>query len=93
MLNGEMGKRFQHFIQQNLASGLVISFRPQLFAHMQGRTATEMIPTAKMIPIRNRTDAIINFRNLGLNGVGTLLSTLNSSFIHANTILNRGKYF
>ena len=28
MLNGGMGKRFQHFIQQNLASGLVISFRP-----------------------------------------------------------------
>ena len=27
MLNGGMGKRFQHFIQQNLASGLVISFR------------------------------------------------------------------
>ena len=40
MLNGGMGKRFQHFIQQNLASGLVISFRFQLFArlrHMQGR--------------------------------------------------------
>ena len=27
-----VSKRFQHFIQQNLASGLVISFRPQLFS-------------------------------------------------------------
>ena len=32
-----MGKRFKHFIQQNLASGLVISFRPQLLAHMHAR--------------------------------------------------------
>ena len=37
MFNDGIGKRFQHFIQQNLASGLVIIFRPQLFAHMQGR--------------------------------------------------------
>ena len=39
MLNGGMSKRFQHLIQQNLASGLVISFRPQLFSRsdMQGR--------------------------------------------------------
>ena len=35
VLDGGMGKRFQHFIQQNLESGLVITFRPQLFAHMQ----------------------------------------------------------
>ena len=34
MFNGGMDKRFQHFIQQNLASGLVISFMLQLFAHM-----------------------------------------------------------
>ena len=47
--------------------------------------------TTEMIPIRNRNDPVINFRNLGLNGLGTLLSILNSSFIHANTILNRGK--
>ena len=36
------GKRFQHFIQQNFASGLVISFRPQIFArprHMQQSNA------------------------------------------------------
>ena len=26
------GKRFPHFIQQNLTSGLVISFRPQIYA-------------------------------------------------------------
>ena len=26
------GKRFQHFIQQNFMSGLVISFRPQIYA-------------------------------------------------------------
>ena len=45
----------------------------------------------EMTPIRNRNDPVINFRNLGLNGLGTLLSILNSSFIHANTILNRGK--
>ena len=54
-------------------------------------SATEMIPTTEMIPIRNRNDPVINFRNFGLNGLGTLLSILNSSFIHANTILNRGK--
>ena len=36
MLNGGMGKHFQYFIQQNLASGLVISFSPPLFAHMKG---------------------------------------------------------
>ena len=53
--------------------------------------ATEMIPTTEMIPIRNRNDPAINFWNLGLNGLGTLLSILNSSFIHANRILNRGK--
>ena len=34
MFNGGMGKRFQHFIQQSLASGLVISFMLQLFARM-----------------------------------------------------------
>ena len=60
-------------------------------------TATEMIPTIEMIPAtemipnHHRNDPVINFRNLGLNGLGTLLSILNSSFIHANTILNRGK--
>ena len=47
--------------------------------------ATEMILTTEMIPIRNRNDPVINFRNLGLNGLGTLLSILNSSFVHANT--------
>ena len=47
--------------------------------------------TTEMIPIRNRNDPVINFRNLGLNGLGTMLSILNSSFIHANTILKRGK--
>ena len=30
-----MSKRFQHFIQQNLASGLVNSFRPQLFSRLR----------------------------------------------------------
>ena len=30
-----MSKRFQHFIQQNLASGLVISVRPQLFSRVR----------------------------------------------------------
>ena len=30
-----MSKRFQHFIQQNLASGLVISFRSQLFSRLR----------------------------------------------------------
>ena len=30
-----VSKRFQHFIQQNLASGLVISFRPQLFPRLR----------------------------------------------------------
>ena len=34
MFNGGMGKRFYHFIQQFLASGLIISFKLQLFAHM-----------------------------------------------------------
>ena len=34
MFNSEMDKRFQHFIQQNFASGLVISFMLQIFAHM-----------------------------------------------------------
>ena len=48
-----------------------------------------MIPTTEMIPIRNRNDPVINFRNLGFNGLGTSLSILNSSFIHANTILNK----
>ena len=33
------GKRFQHFIQQNLASGLVISFRPQLFSRLRNARA------------------------------------------------------
>ena len=55
MIYGGMGKRFQHYIQQNLASGLVISFRPQFFAHMQRRTATEMIPTIEMIPATEMT--------------------------------------
>ena len=55
ILNGGMGKRFQHYIQQNLASGLVINFRPQFFAHIQGRTATEMIPTIEMIPASEMT--------------------------------------
>ena len=69
-------------------------------SYQPGCTATEMIPTIEMIPatemtpnipIRNRNDPLINFRNLGLNGLGTFLSILNCSFIHANTILNRGK--
>ena len=30
-----MGKQFQHVIQQHLASGLVISFRLQLLAHLR----------------------------------------------------------
>ena len=30
-----VSKRFQHFFQQNLASGLVISFRPQLFSRLR----------------------------------------------------------
>ena len=30
-----MSKRFQHFIQQNLASGLVISFRSQLLSRLR----------------------------------------------------------
>ena len=34
-----MSKRFQHFIQQNLASGLVISFRPQLFSRLRNARA------------------------------------------------------
>ena len=64
----------------------------------------EMIPATEMTPNHHRSDPhyrndtnrtvpLINFRNPGSNGLGTLLSTLNSSFIHANTILNRGKYF
>ena len=35
MLNGGMRKRFQHLIQQNLASGLIISFRPQFFSRLR----------------------------------------------------------
>ena len=34
MLNGGMEKRFQYYIQQNFASGLVTTFMLQLFAHM-----------------------------------------------------------
>ena len=30
-----MSKRFQHFIQENLVSGLVISFRSKLFSRLR----------------------------------------------------------
>ena len=42
-----VGKRFQHFIQHNLASGLVINFRQQLFSRLRHARALASMFTTK----------------------------------------------
>ena len=66
MLNCGMGKRFLHFIQQNLSSGLVISFRPSslhtckgaiLKRHNRSRECLQqssLVPGVVVWPLRDR---------------------------------------
>ena len=51
-----MSKRFQHFIQQNLASGLVISFRSQLFSRLRHARA----------PFRNNNGSRVSLQQSSL---------------------------